>query len=427
MKRLVVLSIGLLLAGMVAPCAAHAALKAGVAVTVLTPDPLLPVSGGAGGSEPATKKCGELTARALVLESGGTRVAIVNLDFLGFPRVLGDKVRAGVKDIPPQNILIGVTHTHSAPDMYAFVNEKGETGADLKYIDLVCQKTAATINQALAALKPVRMKAATDDAGKGIAYNYYAPELYDPRMNVLQFIETEGAAKDKPLVTLINYATHPEVLGNEQGICSPDFCGPLYDHVAELGGGTALFMNSAQGGMVTADTRVPDGKPGEEHNNWEECIRIGNLMAEKAIEIASKAEVYDDPKLACFATTVNFPVESPLMKQILAASPLKFQSTPDGSAPAQINVVNLGPVQMLTIPGEALPNIGYYLKRKMHGQYNLLFGLTNDAYGYILTKVDWNSFKRYDYITRTSLGENTGEILIAEALKFLDSCPKPEK
>ena len=48
--------------------------------------------------------------------------------------------------------------------------------------------------------------------------------------------------------------------------------------------------------------------------------------------------------------------------------------------------------------GEALPNIGFYLKRKMHGTQNLLFGLTNDAFGYILTKVDFHSFPRYDHL-----------------------------
>ena len=62
----------------------------------------------------------------------------------------------------------------------------------------------------------------------------------------------------------------------------------------------------------------------------------------------------------------------------------------------------------------------------MRGQHNLLFGLTNDAFGYILTKEDYNSFKRYDYISRTSLGERTGEILVAEALKFINECPRPE-
>ena len=83
-----------------------------------------------------------------------------------------------------------------------------------------------------------------------------------------------------------------------------------------------------------------------------------------------------------------------------------------------LNVASAQQVQVLTIPGEALPNIGFYLKRKMHGTQNLLFGLTNDAFGYILTKVDFHSFPRYDYISRTSLGELTGEILIDQALEL---------
>jgi hypothetical protein len=96
------------------------------------------------------------------------------------------------------------------------------------------------------------------------------------------------------------------------------------------------------------------------------------------------------------------------------------------SVSVQINVVNIGNAQILTIPGEALPNIGYYLKRKMRGEHNLLFGLTNDAYGYILTREDFNSFKRYAYVSRTSLGERTGTILVDESLKFVGECPRPE-
>ena len=46
--------------------------------------------------------------------------------------------------------------------------------------------------------------------------------------------------------------------------------------------------------------------------------------------------------------------------------------------------------------------------------------------GYILTKVDFESFKRYEYVSQTSLGEMTGEILIEHALALVDKCPKPE-
>ena len=56
----------------------------------------------------------------------------------------------------------------------------------------------------------------------------------------------------------------------------------------------------------------------------------------------------------------------------------------------------------------------------MRGRHNLLFGLTNDALGYMLTKVDFQSFPRYDYVSRTSLGEMTGEILIEQSLKLVE-------
>ena len=57
--------------------------KAGAALRKITPDPLLPVSGGIGTPKPAQQKQGDLYIRALVLERGGTRVAIVSVDNLG--------------------------------------------------------------------------------------------------------------------------------------------------------------------------------------------------------------------------------------------------------------------------------------------------------------------------------------------------------
>lgn len=399
---------------------ANAEFRAGAAVRIVTPDPLLPVSGGAGPSRPTTQKVGELTVRALVLEGGAdkTRVAIVGADFLGFPGVLCDRVRKQVAAIPPENILIGVTHTHSAPDCYGFANARGETGADLKYLEYVCAQMAEAINEAVQKLQPATIKIATGEAKGKIAYNYYAERLYDPRCHVIQALGADGQA----IATLVNYASHPEIIGNDQGILSPDFCGPLYDRIAELGGGTALYMNSAQGGMVTADCRGPEGK---DIQTWEECVRIGNLLADEAMRIVKDAPVQQDPALLCAAITVRFPVDSPLLRAVVEHSPLGFTLGADGCVATQVNLVNLGNAQILTIPGEALPNIGYYLKRKMHGEHNLLFGLTNDAFGYILVKEDWNSFERYNYITRTCLGEMTGHIFVTEALTLADRCPRP--
>ena len=56
-----------------------------------------------------------------------------------------------------------------------------------------------------------------------------------------------------------------------------------------------------------------------------------------------------------------------------------------------------------------------------------MFGLTNEAFGYILTKVDYNSFPRYNYVSRVSLGEMTGEILIEKALEMVAKAPAPDR
>ena len=397
---------------------AFAGLRAGISIRTVNPDPLLPVSGGVGPSHPVNRREGDLTVRALVLEQEGTLVAIVSADFLGFPAVLGNRVRAAVKEIPAQNIMIGATHTHSAPDCYGFPDGSGGTARDDKYVEQVCVRMADAIHEAVTNLQPVRLKIATGEAKGKIAYNYYAEQLYDPRCNIIQALDASG----KPIATLVNYAIHPEVLGSDAGICSPDLVGSLYGRLAEKGGGIGIFMNSAQGGMVTADNRQPAG---QEARSWEECQRIGRLLADEALRIVSDAPEQASPKLFCAARPLSLPVDAPLMRALLKTLP----GSPGAEVTTlttQLNVVNLGDAQILTIPGEALPNIGYYLKRKMHGQHNLLFGLTNDAFGYILTKEDFDSFKRYAYVSRTSLGERTGEILVTEALKFINDCPRPE-
>jgi hypothetical protein len=382
-----------------------------------------------GQPKPAREKRGELTARAVVFRKGQVTVAVVALDLLGFPSVLCDRVRARVPRVPAQNILVASTHTHSAPDCYAFPDGKGGHTGDLKYMDFVCQKAAEAVNAALDRLEPAALKVATGEARGKIAYNYYAPDLYDRRMSVVQAVDPRG----KTIATLVNYAIHPEVLGNDQGVLSPDLVGPLCQKVEAQAGGVAVFVNGAQGGMITADNRILD-QPRDplrgywaDARTWAECERIGHLMADEALRIVRGAAEQKGPTLFCDAVRVRFPVESPLLWGVIVGSPLKNPHNDDHSIHARINLVNLGTAQVLTVPGEALPNIGFYLKRKMRGRHNLLFGLTNDAFGYILTKVDFNSFPRYDYVSRTSLGEMTGEILIDQSLALVNHSPRPDQ
>ena len=326
---------------------ARAEIQAGAAMRIITPEKLLPISGGMGVPKPAREKRGELTARALVFKKNETTVAIVALDLLGFPSALGDRVRARVGRIPARNILIGSSHTHSAPDCYAFPDGKGGHTGDLKYMDFVCEKAAEAVNEAIDRLQPARIKVATGEAQGKIAYNYYAPDLYDRRMSVIQAINPQG----KTIATLVNYAIHPEVLGNSEGILSPDLVGPLCEKLESRAGGIALFMNGAQGGMVTADNRNLD-QPRDSHRaywndarSWQECLRIGNLMADEALRIVKDATEQNDPNLFCDAIDVRFPVDSDAMWGVVVYSPLKYSHGDDRTINARVNLLNLGDAQ----------------------------------------------------------------------------------
>ncbi len=348
---------------------------------------------------------------------------MAGLDLLGYPSVLGDRARGLVPRLEPTSILIGSTHTHSAPDCYAYPDGKGGHTGSLPYMEFVAQQVGAAINEALDRLQPAELRIASGDAKGKIAYNYYAPDLYDRAVCVLQMRATNG----QPIGTMVNYAIHPEVMGSAQGILSPDLVGPLYERIEQTAGGIALFMNGAQGGMVTADNRNLDAPKDNlraywnDSRSWSECERIGRLLADESLRIIGSTPWQSSALLKNYWKEVRFPVESTDMWQVVTLSPLKYPHRADRTITARINLINLGGSQMLTIPGEALPNIGLYLKRKMQGEHKFLFGLTNDAFGYILTKVDFNSFERYRYVSRVSLGEMTGEILIENALDLLKS------
>jgi putative sterol carrier protein len=90
----------------------------------------------------------------------------------------------------------------------------------------------------------------------------------------------------------------------------------------------------------------------------------------------------------------------------------------DGKLITKVAAVALGPAQIVTIPGEALPNLGFHLKRVMTGSPKFLFGLTMDELGYILSGDDWG-MDIYKYESSTGAGPETGPMLMATLLPLI--------
>src|SRR5687767_1360758 len=91
-------------------------LRAGAATSNITP-PLGSAIVGGFAPFPATHVHDELHARCLVLDDGTTKLVFVVCDLLGIDRQVSDEARALLQQdlqIPPENVLISATHTHSA-------------------------------------------------------------------------------------------------------------------------------------------------------------------------------------------------------------------------------------------------------------------------------------------------------------------------
>src|SRR5690606_15848105 len=96
----------------------HAELRVGAAKVDVSPDQWPVLINGGMTSRTADKVKAPVNARAIVLDDGNERLAIVVVDSCMMPRTLLDEAKqlASTRtQLKPDKILISATHTHTAP------------------------------------------------------------------------------------------------------------------------------------------------------------------------------------------------------------------------------------------------------------------------------------------------------------------------
>ena len=356
----------------------------------------------------------DLWARAVVLKSGDQMLAIASVDLMAFPYVYVKRVREIVKSVPADSILIAATHVHSAPDVVGLWGPKeGESGVDKAYVDSVVQTVAQVIEEAAGAMKPATIRYAAGDL-PGVSKNVNVAEILDTGIAALQ-VAGEDA---KPVATLVNLACHPEIMQNTR--ITADFPNWLYQRVEEKAGGVALFVNGAQGGMITANI---DNIYQKGQDNWDDAARIGNAIADKALEILAAVNAAPSPAIMLKTSPLLVPLENQRFNAAIAAGVLPdFRE--DHNVRTEIAAGTIGRAEFATIPGEAFPNIGFLLKRWMTGDVKFVFGLTQDELGYILSREDYG-LKLYDYETSMSVGPEMGPLLVEGLRRLIEASAPP--
>src|SRR5437764_480574 len=149
------------------------ALRAGVAVKVITPDEPLWMSGYASRTKPAEGKVHDLYVKALAVEDpAGGKLVLLTSDLIGLPRALSEVVAAEVKrrtGLPRERLLLTASHTHCGPVVRANLADMYKMPPEMPpkisaYTDRLQGWMVDTVVAALADLKPARLA-----IGKGTA------------------------------------------------------------------------------------------------------------------------------------------------------------------------------------------------------------------------------------------------------------------
>ncbi len=233
----------------VAPARASAAprLRAGAAEVVATPD-----AAGTfliGPQQPSTGVHDDLFVRALVLDDGGAGVALVTLDYLGFDLVYTEKLIAAASEgagVPPGNVLLNCSHTHSAPLSVPWGPWREHRNASFfNHLPIRIREVTRLARERLqpATLRshqaPVqigfnrrllhgdRITMATNPAGVVV-----------PWTDVLAIDGTDG----QPIAVVFAYAAHPVIIHATSTLISAEYPGFAIERLKELPGPKPVFL-----------------------------------------------------------------------------------------------------------------------------------------------------------------------------------------
>lgn len=241
----------------------RAELRCGVAKVDVTPNQLPVLVNGSMTSHTADRVKTRVNARAIVLDDGRERLAIMVVDSCMMPRDLLDEVKqlASTRtQLRPDRILISATHTHTAPSSMGALG----TDPDPQYVPLLRQRLVEALEAAEAQLTPARVgwgvgaapqftalrrwvrrpdRIANDPFGNPtVRANMHSarnpddatgpsgPE--DPALSMIAFQTLDG----QPLATLANFSMH--YFGDQP--ISADYFGLFCD-------GLEQFMQNASG------------------------------------------------------------------------------------------------------------------------------------------------------------------------------------
>ena len=423
----------------------HAGWKAGVAKVDITPQESMWMAGYASRDHPSEGVRHEIWAKALVLEDGSGKLAVlVTTDLVGIRQELSLRIRDRLErqyGLSRDQVILNSSHTHTGPETdygrYQFQLDEVQLGKIERYVENLENKIVELVGNAMESLKPVHLYAENgvtrfqvNRRNNKEATLVHQNELNGPNdyaVPVIKVTDSEG----EMMALVFGYACHPTVLSDYQ--ISGDYAGFAQLELEKLYPGTmALFFQGAGADQNPLPRRsVPLAK----QYGKELAAAVERVLHEdmKPLE-GNLSTAYSDIDLTFAKPT---PTREELVKitgsssgypeylkqnaKILISKLDKGESLIT-SYPYPVQAWKLGDQAIFAFGGELL--VGYSIAlKKIFGQDAFVMGYSNDVMAYIPTKtvLEEGGYEgTRSPIFTTPWAFNIEDRIIAEAVKLAE-------
>ena len=389
-----------------------------------------------------------LHARALYLEQAERRALLFSCDLLALSREFVTRLRSIIQaelDVPEGAILLACTHTHSAPATL-FLWECGEL--ETGYLAWLETRLVELARAAIASRQPVKAS-----AGKA-----HLPDIsenrrveggpIDPGVNVLCLEKPDG----EKLAVLFNFACHPTCLQYPNRLVSGDYPGCAMRLVQEATGATAMFFNAAAGNIRPVQRNSVEALQATGARLAGVVLKVlQGLSPVEPLELFFARQEFAAPFLRLPTRAeleqVDFHSDRPLFyvpqrsalmdkkqaRVIEGWRASNLAALRQGSLPetmlAEVQVIRLGNLALVGIPGELFVELGLEIKHRAGLEHILISCYTNDDLGYIPAR---HSYAHGGYEVEESyilhnlpsvLAPQVGEHLVEAALGLIQQAP----
>jgi hypothetical protein len=353
-----------------------------------------------------------LMARAMVVQSGERKLAIVGVDLVKIRRDLADQSITLVTqqtDISRDAVMICPSHNHSSPLIPA---QGDKATANKDYIDTLPGLISTCVIQANKALQPARMSIGRSlvyeghinrrviSKADGLALNTWLKKLddlgqvpqvlgsesvTDPELWLVRFDSLDG----RMLGSLVNFTCHP-CLHDRIKIhtWSADFPGVIAEHIAQAYGKQAVcvFTQGASGNIQPPVCWTPD---------WKERAAV---FAKATVDAAKQALPVEAPVVDYARQDVDVPrcnaeAQRPEVITRLGWRPETFEGAKrtaeamPRTLSVPVSAARIGPFAIATNAGELFVEWGISVKKRSPFPHTILSELTNDWVGYEPTEL----------------------------------------